>query len=577
MPVAFLSLRKNIHNSLARLAAPRLAGVWRTIGIALWLAVFFMSLLAWGLGVYAGWLWDTTPADQINQLPTTHVPLTPAEIQARAEYRQAIFEVGLSLPAFGGIYIALRVLAGLLYFGLSSLIMQRCSRQWVAVFFAISRCFDAPMPPPSRFKTGIPLAQEAVILKALAKKPEDRFASCADFQSAWQWATALVATSIPLSPTVRSAARESDLTRTPTALAATPHPNSTLFAPTLAATAPKLTSLPVVNVSNNAANSSEPRLHVDAQGVVHVIWLDRGLRNQADVFYRRLAHGVWSDIQVLSRDVDARATDALNWLRKADGTWCAGFDAYGGKWYVSCLSANGWSTLEQFKSPMYYRLHALYGPNNELLFAGATTNAVYLNDQKLASTKGVPVDLKFFADTTGNFHILWVNAITSTFTIFHQYSLDGGRTWQAVQNVSPDDKSASHLSVAADPQGGLYAAWVAPSNELYVRHWTQLGGWGAPVQVTGGDVTSDVGLAVDAQGCVHLAAFAKSDFDNQLGMLYWQPDGTTKWKRPQVVRAMEKSTMPVSNVQLALGPDGGKHLLWQLGDNLRDIYYLSIP
>ena len=43
-----------------------------------------------------------------------------------------------------------------------------------------------PLPPPSLVKPDIPRAIEKVILKALAKDPRDRFASAAEFVSAWK-------------------------------------------------------------------------------------------------------------------------------------------------------------------------------------------------------------------------------------------------------------------------------------------------------------------------------------------------------------------------------------------------------
>jgi serine/threonine protein kinase len=45
---------------------------------------------------------------------------------------------------------------------------------------------SAPLPMPSSIKTDIPEAIETVILKALAKDPDDRFATVAEFVSAWK-------------------------------------------------------------------------------------------------------------------------------------------------------------------------------------------------------------------------------------------------------------------------------------------------------------------------------------------------------------------------------------------------------
>jgi hypothetical protein len=43
-----------------------------------------------------------------------------------------------------------------------------------------------PLPPPSLVKPDIPTAIEQVLLKALAKDPKDRFATAAEFMSAWK-------------------------------------------------------------------------------------------------------------------------------------------------------------------------------------------------------------------------------------------------------------------------------------------------------------------------------------------------------------------------------------------------------
>lgn len=47
-----------------------------------------------------------------------------------------------------------------------------------------------PLPPPSSLKPDIPPGIEQVVLKSLAKKPEDRFANTAEFLSAWKQALA---------------------------------------------------------------------------------------------------------------------------------------------------------------------------------------------------------------------------------------------------------------------------------------------------------------------------------------------------------------------------------------------------
>jgi ligand-binding sensor domain-containing protein/tRNA A-37 threonylcarbamoyl transferase component Bud32 len=58
---------------------------------------------------------------------------------------------------------------------------------------------NAPLPLPSSLKPGLSPAIERVLLKALAKSPDDRFASIDEFHAAWKKAV-LEATTLPLAP-----------------------------------------------------------------------------------------------------------------------------------------------------------------------------------------------------------------------------------------------------------------------------------------------------------------------------------------------------------------------------------------
>jgi hypothetical protein len=60
-----------------------------------------------------------------------------------------------------------------------------------------------PLPPPSTLKADIPEAIEQVILKALAKNPDDRFPTVAEFLSAWKRAFEGSKSSPETVPTVR--------------------------------------------------------------------------------------------------------------------------------------------------------------------------------------------------------------------------------------------------------------------------------------------------------------------------------------------------------------------------------------
>ncbi|MCK6538589.1 MAG: protein kinase [Anaerolineales bacterium] len=63
-----------------------------------------------------------------------------------------------------------------------------------------------PLPPPSTLKPDIPEVIERVILKALAKHPEDRFATVGEFLAAWKRALDETRTSRPAAPLVDAGA-----------------------------------------------------------------------------------------------------------------------------------------------------------------------------------------------------------------------------------------------------------------------------------------------------------------------------------------------------------------------------------
>jgi serine/threonine protein kinase len=498
---------------------------------------------------------------------------------------------------------------------------------------------NEPLPPPSSIKAGLPMVVEAVILKSLAKIPENRFSSCAEFQAAWKAAiaesltqtekpTALdaqIATTVSTAPahhpspqsvpaTKRSLflwigvvagvamicilavalvggagwrwlsswnqpplASESDFTRMLPNPETTPRANTTELSPLVSTLGPTSLPLPVTNISNNDTNSSDPNIFVDGEGVVHVIWLDHALRDQTDVFYRRLKDGTWSDIEALSGETRDTTIESLGWVEKPDKTRCAWFNSFSNKMYFQCLKAGGWSGFESMEAPSYYNIRILFNKDNQPVFAGASTSGVFANDQKISKSTGVPVDLEFVVDATGNFHILWVNDLKEDFMVYHSFSTDSGQTWQPIRELNSSDNEADSVSVIADSRGGLYAAWTGFSGSFYICHWTNSEGWEESIEVSGGELFNSVALALDADDQLHIAGYGRTSLDDTQGILYWQPDGEMKWKRLQVVREIENSSDQLTGTQIVVDQNGGKHLTWKTTSFPQDIYYLFIP
>lgn len=117
-----------------RVHGPRLEGVWRKLGIGVWAFIWLLSLIAFGLAVYTWMRWDSTPIAVIAQRDPT---ITLENQQIAAAYQDAIHQAGLSLSFYGGLFAFLRLVAGIPYFVLSILIVQRRNNRLMAVLFAM--------------------------------------------------------------------------------------------------------------------------------------------------------------------------------------------------------------------------------------------------------------------------------------------------------------------------------------------------------------------------------------------------------------------------------------------------------
>ena len=112
---------------------PRLAGMSRRIGIGFWAAIWLISLVAFLLAIYIWYLWDRTPANEVLRI----FPAAQEGLQAHTDYQNAISQLGLTLPFYATLFVALRLLSGAPYFLLSYLIIRRRSDRLMAVLFAM--------------------------------------------------------------------------------------------------------------------------------------------------------------------------------------------------------------------------------------------------------------------------------------------------------------------------------------------------------------------------------------------------------------------------------------------------------
>jgi WD40 repeat protein len=120
---------------------------------------------------------DTAKRTRTGIALGTAAYMSPEQIQgAKLDHRTDIYSMGITLY---------EMLTGRVPFGRP--------KDSDSDFPILTAHTTQPPPPPRQFAPGIPLHLEATVLKALAKKPEDRFQTCGDFQSALGQGSALTA------------------------------------------------------------------------------------------------------------------------------------------------------------------------------------------------------------------------------------------------------------------------------------------------------------------------------------------------------------------------------------------------
>jgi hypothetical protein len=93
-------------------------------------------------------------------------------------------------------------------------------------------------------------------------------------------------------------------------------------------------------------------------------------------------------------------------------------------------------------------------------------------------------------DAAGNLYITWDTQHDGSDVGWLSYSIDHGKTWSALQRVTPDADNATHIVQVVGGRGGVaYVGWLADSSSLgyaqYVRAFSISRGWtSAPVRIS---------------------------------------------------------------------------------------------
>jgi hypothetical protein len=383
----------------------------------------------------------------------------------------------------------------------------------------------------------------------------------------------------PTPPPVASPAGQTS-TAAPTPLAALTAPASEVtpaneVTPASGAT---VTATSPAGVNLSATGKAEtPRIAFDAQGTLHLVWLDKSLRDAGDILHRqKVANGDWSKAESLTTDFETLYGD-ISLIRDADGHICAIFAAAKTDsdpttigLYQRCQAGAVWSPATKLAITQqtgvtlrgYSPARGADGTVHAAYIIGAGT--IYFDDVQLSTADETALGPSLAIDKAGGYHVTWVNLGTANTpsTVQDRFSSDQGKTWQDAQTLSTDKNAPSGgTTLAADDTGNVHLLWS--DGDVYYRRWTPTGGWGAPATLAGDQVGPNPALAIDAQG------LARVVWERQDRLPYVVQAAGGTWSTPRAI-----SHLASGEPQIAIDAAGATHVAWLAN---KDVYYLAVP
>lgn len=315
----------------------------------------------------------------------------------------------------------------------------------------------------------------------------------------------------------------------------------------------------------------DPHVVIDGGGGVHLIWWDNA------VIEGRVAHAVVDESAVGEpediSDAMAVFTAETSVLVSPAGEVCAFFDGWLDEqdlstrgYYVRCLSGATWTPPERVTSQGTTSTFdpAFEADGAPLAVATTPISSITFEGLELSEDDDGTLQAQLEIDGSGAYHVVWEELGTTANEIDHRFSTDGGSTWSPIE--------AFGVTVLGEPPA-LIAGADGSVHMLYQdtagvidRAWTSAGGWGAPT--TGSQCGGLVAFAL-GPGDRPVAACASID-GVQLSIL-----SGGVWSGLETVET--SSDVPATEIALAVGADGARHVAWVTATDPVELRYAVVP
>jgi hypothetical protein len=233
------------------------------------------------------------------------------------------------------------------------------------------------------------------------------------------------------------------------------------------------------NVSGTTGSSTNPRLFVDAQGGVNVVWVNNAPGNN-DIFFSRsaAAGGSFSTPVNVSNDaadslspqlaVDASGNISVVW--ESDSTPFGVLYSHsmdGGTSFsppLDLATNTGGSFGAQISVGTDGSINVVWEDDtntaSNISFSRSTDQGGSFSPAKTLSTNLVDsTEAQIALDASGNIDVIWADRTSGIFNIFFSRSTDQGANFSGPTNLSNGPANSLHAQIGADATGGVYVVW----------------------------------------------------------------------------------------------------------------------
>jgi hypothetical protein len=256
------------------------------------------------------------------------------------------------------------------------------------------------------------------------------------------------------------------------------------------------------NISNNSGNSQYPDIAVDSQGTVYVVWQDDTVGGSG-LLYSTLSagDGNWSTPQSISgtSSISASPRIAVDQQGSLHVVWQDSIGGEPGIYWAVRSSDGSWSTPQQITgtsanssapdvavdaqgNPHVVWEEELAEGNTDIIYATKSDESDWLtqnisNDHEGSASPSIAID------DQGNLHVVWQGdplQITGGYLDILYTAKPSNGDWSAPVDISHNQRPSAHARIAVDGEGNPHVVWEETYDEyatdIRPRYNTKSGG-----------------------------------------------------------------------------------------------------